>query len=185
MATREPGRPEGALYGILARFDTPEDLIAAAERARDEGYKDMDAYTPFPVEGLIEALGARHSRLGFIVLAGGVLGAAGGYVLQYFAMVMSYPVIVQGRPHFAWPAFVVPSYEMTILFAAFAAVFGMFILNGLPRFYNPLFNAPGFEDASRDGFFLCIEAKDSKFDREGTKAFLEKLAPGRVVEVEP
>jgi hypothetical protein len=173
------------LYGLVARFDTPEDLIAAAERVRDAGYKKIDAYTPFPVEGLTEALGVRPSRLGILVLAGGITGTLTGWFLQYFAMVMSYPLIVQGRPHFAWPAFVVPAFETTILFAAFTAVFGMLILNGLPKFYNPIFNAPGFEAATRDGFFLAVEATDPKFSRDRTFALLEELAPQRVVEVEP
>ncbi|CAN5490190.1 DUF3341 domain-containing protein [soil metagenome] len=172
------------IYGVVARFDTPEDLVAAAERVRDEGYKKIDAYTPFPVEGLTEALGVRPSRLGFIVLAGGITGALFGLLLQYFAMVLSLPVIVFGRPHFAWPAFIVPMFETTILFAAFSAVFGMLIINGLPRPYHSIFNAPGFEAASRDGFFLAIEADDPRFDRERSKALLETLAPGRVSEVE-
>lgn len=173
------------LYGLVARFDSPEELIAAAERVRDEGYKKIDAYTPFPVEGLTEALGVKPSRLGYIVLAGGITGTIFGLLLQYFAMVLSYPVIVFGRPHFAWPSFIVPAFETTILFAAFAAVFGMLILNGLPRPYHSIFNAPGFEAASRDGFFLAVEADDPRFDLERSRALLETLAPGRVSEVQP
>lgn len=183
MAANSPA--PGDIYAVVARFDTPEDLIAAAERVRDEGYEKIDAYTPFPVEGLSDALGVPPSRLGLIVLIGGITGTLSGLLLQYFAMVLSYPVIVFGRPHFAWPAFVVPAFETTILFASFSAVLGMLILNGLPKPYSSIFNAPGFEAASRDGFFLSIEAADPKFNRERVMSLMETLAPGRVSEVAP
>jgi hypothetical protein len=186
MTTKEqPSRRSAKPYGLVARFDSPEDLVAAAEQVRDAGYKNIDAYSPFPIEGLVEALGVRPSRLGFAVLVGGIIGALSGFFLQYFAMVLSYPLIVGGRPHFSWVAFIPPTFETTILFSAFTAVFGMLIINGLPRPYHSIFNAPGFEAATRDGFFLCIEATDPKFDRTQSKELLERLAPARVSEVEP
>lgn len=173
------------LYGLLAEFDGPQRLQAAVERARDAGYRAMDAYTPFPVEGVAEALGARGRLLPPVALAGGLAGMAGGYFLQYYASVVAYPLDVGGRPFHSWPAFVPITFELTILGAALATVLGMLALNGLPMPYHPLFNVPEFELASRSRFFLCIEARDARFDPTETRRFLESLAPRRVFDVEP
>jgi hypothetical protein len=173
------------LYGITAEFDNQDDLLAATERAYAEGYRKMDAYTPFPVHGLAEALGHRGVRLPWIVLAGGIIGALSGFALQWYTAVIGYPHNIGGRPTNSWPAFVPITFEMTILCAGLAAVLGMLALNGLPEPYHPLFNVPSFELASRSHFFLCIEATDPKFDLEATRQFLEGLAPRSVSVVEP
>jgi hypothetical protein len=165
------------IYGMLAEFTDPEDLIVAAKRAHAEGYRSMDAYTPFPVHGLADAIGFRRTRLPVIVLCGGITGAVAGFSMQYFANVFHYPINIGGRPLNSWPAFIIPTFEMTILFSAFAAVFGMLALNGLPMPYHPLFNVPAFELASRSHFFLCIEATDPKFNLDGTRQFMETLKP--------
>jgi hypothetical protein len=144
----------------------------------------MDAYTPYPIEELNEAIGLRHTRLPLIVLAGGIIGGLAGYLLQYWSSVIEYPLNVGGRPLHSWPAFIVPTFEMTILGAALAAVFGMLALNGLPRPHHPIFNAPRFEMASRDRFFLCIEAEDPKFDLKKTESFLQSLGAREVSDVE-
>lgn len=173
------------IYGITAEFDNPDDLLAATERAYAEGYRKMDAYTPFPVHGLPEALGHRGVRLPWIVLIGGIVGAITGFMLQWYTAVIGYPHNIGGRPANSWPSFIPITFELTILCAALAAIFGMLALNGLPEPYHPLFNVPSFELASRSHFFLCIEATDPKFDIEQTRQFLETLAPGNVSVVEP
>src|SRR5262249_29243427 len=166
-------------------YTSPESLVSAAERAYAEGYRRMDAYSPMPVEGLAEAIGFQKNRLPVIVLIGGLLGAATAFVMMYYSAAFHYPLNVRGRPLFSWPAFIPITFELTILFASFAAVLGMLGLNGLPMPYHPVFNAPGFAMASRSRFFLCIEARDPKFDVDGTRKFLEGLEPRRVVEVVP
>jgi hypothetical protein len=171
------------IYGLMAEFDNPEDLLAAAQRAYEAGYRRMDAYSPFPVEGLAEALGMRQTRLPLVVLGGGIIGAAAGYFMQYYASVIAYPMNVGGRPLHSWPAFIPITFELSILVAAFAAVLGMFALNGLPMPYHPVFNVPSFELATRTHFFLAIEATDPLFDLERTRAFLESLEPGEVTEI--
>ena len=175
----------GDLYGLMAEFDSPDTLKEAAHRAHEEGYRKMDAYTPFPVEGLDDALGFKPSRLSLIVLIGGLAGLALGYGLQYWISVIDYPVLVGGKPYHSWPAFIPVTYELMILSASIAAVVGMLALNGLPMPYHPVFNAPRFNLASNDRFFLCIESEDPKFDREKTKKFLEQCHPYEVSEVEP
>jgi hypothetical protein len=176
---------EVSYYGLMAEFTTPQALVAAAERAHEAGYRQMDAYSPFPVEGLTEILGPRNTRLALIVLGGGITGAVVGYGMQYYASVISYPLNVGGRPLHSWPNFIPITFELTILFAAFAAVLGMFALNGLPMPYHPVFNVPGFDLASRDRFFLAIEARDPYFDLEKTRQFLQGLDPVEVSEIEP
>jgi hypothetical protein len=168
----------------MAEFDSSEDLLEAARRTYEEGYRKMDAYTPYPIEGLAEAIGFHRSRIPALVLAGGIIGGLAGFSLQYWINVISYPLNVGGRPLNSWPSFIPVTFELTILCAAFAAVFGMLTLNRLPMLYHPVFNAPRFELASRDHFFLCIEAEDPRFDRQRTRSFLESLSP-RVSEVEP
>jgi hypothetical protein len=177
-----PHRPP--IYGLMAEFHEAEELIAAARRTREAGYRHIDAYTPYPIEELAEALGQHHSKLPLIVLIGGMVGALTGYLLQYWASVIEYPLNVGGRPYHSWPAFIVPTFEMTILFAAISAVLGMFFLNGLPQPYHPVFNVPRFALASRDRYFLVIDARDPLFDREGTRRFLSELNPTEVNEVE-
>src|SRR5688500_10909824 len=172
------------IYGLLAEFDDPEDLLAAAKAAHAAGYRHMDAYTPFPVHGLSDAVGFRKTKLPVIVLIGGITGAVSGFAMQYFANVIHYPLNIGGRPWNSWPAFIIPTFEMTILFSAFAAVLGMLALNGLPQPYHPLFNVPAFELASRSHFFLCIEVDDPKFNLDATRSFLESLNP-RSVNVVP
>jgi hypothetical protein len=180
MAKRKP-----SLYGMVAVFDRPDDLLVAAERAYAAGYRRMDAYTPFPVHGLPEVLGHRGVRLPWIVLIGGIIGALLGFFMQYYSATISYPLNIGGRPYNSWPQFIPVTFELTILFGALAAVVGMLGLNGLPEPYHPLFNVPSFELASRTHFFLCIEATDPKFDRNETKQFLESLEPHEISEVEP
>ncbi len=173
------------LYGLMAEFEHPEDLLAAARAAHEAGYHKMDAYSPFPVEGLAEMLHTHKNRLPKLVLMGGAVGAFLGFSFQYYAAVIDYPLNVGGRPFNSWPSFIPITFETTILVAAFVAVLGMFALNGLPQPYHPVFNVERFARASRDRFFLCIETKDNKFDPAGTKKFLESLRPLGVFEVEP
>jgi len=173
-----------AIYGLLAEFDRPDDLLAAAHRAHEAGYRRMDAYTPLPIAGLAEAIGFRRTHLPLIVLLGGIVGGVGGYLLQYYASVIDYPLNVGGRPLHSWPAFIPVTFELTILGAALAAVLGMLALNGLPMPYHPVFNVPRFELATRKRFLLCLEASDPQFDRDGTKRFLERLPSQAVYEVE-
>jgi hypothetical protein len=173
------------LYGLMAEFDSSADLLDAAQRAYEEGYRRMDAYTPFPVHGLAEALGFHRTRLPLLVLLGGIAGCIGGYCLQYWVAAIDYPLNVGGRPLNSWPAFIPVTFELTVLVAALAAVLGMLALNRLPMPYHPVFNVPEFELASRNRFFLCIEASDPRFDRGETKPFLESLKPRMVFEVEP
>jgi hypothetical protein len=172
------------IYGLMAEFDSPGDLVTAAHRARQAGYVKMDGYSPYPIEELSEAIGFRHTRLPLIVLTGGILGCLGGYLLQYWVSVIEYPMNIGGRPLNSWPSFIPVTFETTVLLAALAAVFGMLGLNGLPMPYHPVFNVPRFALASRDRFFLCIEAVDPKFDREATMQFLRGLEPRSVSEVQ-
>lgn len=176
-------RVKPPIYGLMAEFDNPAALVAASRRAREEGYRQMDAYTPFPVEGLAEAVGFRHTRLPLVVLIGGMVGCIGGFLLQYYTSVIDFPLNVGGRPFNSWPSFIPVTFEMTILAAALSVVLGMLALNGLPMPYHPVFNVDRFALATRDRFFLCIEATDPKFDREGTTRFLEGLKPRGVYEV--
>jgi hypothetical protein len=172
-----------AIYGLMAEFDDAASLVAAAERARREGYVHMDAYSPFPIEELHEAIGGDHSRLPLIVLIGGLVGCLGGYALEYWSSVIAYPLNIGGKPFHSWPAFIPVTFECTILGAALSAVLGMLALNGLPQPYHPVFNVPRFALASRNRFFLCIESKDAQFDIERTRQFLETLEPREVTTV--
>jgi Protein of unknown function (DUF3341) len=174
--------PHG-VYGVMAEFDTPTDLVRAAEAASEAGYRKMDAYTPFPIEDLHHALHLPKSKMSLIVLLGGICGGLTGFILQWYITVYNFPTNIGGRPLFSWPSYIVITFELTILFAAFAATFGLLALCGFPMPYHPTFNVPGFERATRDGFFLCIEAHDPLFDVEGTKSFLKGLDPKGVSEV--
>lgn len=171
------------LYGLVAAFDDPHVLVEAARKTREEGYRQMDAFSPYPIEELPHALGIRKTRLPWVVLVGGILGGVGAYFMQWYSAVISYPFNIGGRPLHSWPSFIPVTFELTILCAAFAAVLAVLGMNGLPMPYHPLFNVPRFALASRDQFFLCIEAKDPKFDREKTRQFLESLQPLEVADV--
>ncbi|HTR81734.1 MAG TPA: DUF3341 domain-containing protein [Bacteroidota bacterium] len=163
------------IFGLMAEFGSPEEVVQAAQRTCEQGYTRTDAYSPFPVEGLYEALGARKSRLPLLVLCGGIVGGLSGFFMQYYAAVFGYPLNIGGRPLNSWPAFIPITFELTILVAGLSAVVGMLFRNGLPRPYHPVFNVPGFERATTDGFFLCIEATDPMFDQQKTAAFLRGL----------
>ena len=174
-----------SIYGLMAEFKTPEELLAAARLTHDAGYTRVDAFSPFPIEGLAEAVGFHRTRLPLVVLLGGMIGCASGYFLQYYAAAVSYPINVGGRGLNSWPAFVPITFEITVLCAAAAAVFGMLAMNGLPTPYHPVFNVPRFALASRDRFFLCIKARDPLFDLVGTRKFMETLNAREVTEIEP
>jgi len=178
-------RGHPTLHGLMAEFPAPTAIVVAAREAHAAGYRKMDAYTPFPIEELAEALGYHsRGRLPKLVLAGGLLGCVGGFLLQYWCAVIAYPVNVGGRPLNSWPSFIPITFELTVLCAALTAVLGMLALNGLPMPYHPAFNVPEFALASRDRFFLCIESLDPRFDPAGTRRFLEGLEPTKVYEVE-
>jgi hypothetical protein len=179
-----PAITDSNVYGLVAEYSEPEDVTSAANIAREAGYKAIDAYTPFPIEGLDTALGMEPTRLGWIVLIAGILGGLGGFFMQWFANVEFYPLNLGGKPLNSWPNFVVITFECAVLISAFTA--GLFMLgrNGLPRAYHPIFNTPNFEAATRDRFFLCIEARDEKFDLVATKEFLDGTAPNSVSEVD-
>lgn len=183
-AAHHNGTATPDLYGVAAEFTEVEQVMHAANEARRAGYTKLDAYTPFPVEGLDEALGFRPTRLGWIVLLMGIAGLVGGFFMQWYANVVFYPLNIGGRPLNSWPNFIVITFEITVLLSSFTAGLVMIARNGLPRLYHPIFNTTNFEAATRDRFFLCIEAADPRFDREGTRAFLSGLAPERVSEVE-
>jgi Alternative complex III, ActD subunit len=173
------------LYGLLAEFESPDDLLAAAWRAHADGYRRMDAYSPFPIEGLSDAIGFHRNRLPLLVLIAGITGALVGFFSQYWVAAIDYPINVGGRPFNSWPAFIPITFEVTILVAALTTVLGMLALNGLPMPYHPVFNVPRFALATRDRFFLAIEAADARFDPTATRKFLEDQGAKEVTAVEP
>ncbi|HWD18664.1 MAG TPA: DUF3341 domain-containing protein [Verrucomicrobiae bacterium] len=172
-----------SIYGLSAEFSGKEEIVAAARRAHAAGYKNVEAYTPFPIEELPEALGLGRTLVPLITLLGGMAGGLGGFFMEWYAMDFDYPLNVGGRPYMSWPSFIPVTFELTILGAALAAVISMIALNRLPRLHHPIFGGPNFERASQDRFFLCIEAADPKFNLDGTKAFLTELHPLHVGEV--
>src|SRR5437660_5096339 len=176
--------PQPKLYGIMAEFDNPSALVAAARRTHEAGYRRINGYSPYPIEELDEAIGFTRSTLPLIVLAGGILGGLGGFFMQYWMEVIDYPLNVGGKPYNSWPAFIPITFECTVLVAAFAAVLGMLMLNKLPQPYHPVCNAPNFAHATRDSFFLVIESKDPRFDHEEAIRFLKALEPVGVSDVE-
>lgn len=171
------------IYGLMAEFDSSTDLVKATRAAYAAGYRKMDAYSPFPIEEASEALGFHKTRVPLVVLIGGLLGGAGAYGLQYWINCISYPLNIGGRPWQSWPAFIVPTFEMTILFGGLAGVFGMFALNGLPMPHHPVFNVDRFSAVTRDRFFLVVEAADAKFDLLATHEFMQGLSPLSISEV--
>jgi hypothetical protein len=173
------------VYGLMAEFSDPNELVGAARETHAAGYRAFDCYTPFPIEELAEAMGRHHSNLPLLVLIGGILGGLGGYLLCYWTSVIDYPLIVGGRPFNSVPSFIPVTFECTILGAALTAVLGMLGLNGLPMPYHPVFHVPRFALASRDRFFLCIESSDPRFDIDETWGFLSRMQPRQVSQVEP
>jgi hypothetical protein len=171
-------------YGMMAEFDNPSDVVAAASRAYEAGYRRLDAYSPYPIEELSEAIGVHSTRMPMIVLIGGIVGGIAGYLLQFYTHVIDYPLNVGGKPLHSWPAFIPITFECVVLGAALSAVFGMLALNGLPEPYHPVFNTPNFALASRDRFFLLIQANDPKFDAAETRTFLQSLGAREVNDVE-
>ena len=173
------------IYGLLADFETPEALVEAAGRARQEGYTKLEAYSPFAIDELSGTEAPHRTEIPKIMFLGGCLGALAGFLMQYYTAAIDYPLNIGGRPLNSWPAFIPVTFELTVLSAALFGVIGMLALNGLPMPYHPLFNVPDFARASQDRFFLCIEAADPKFDAAATRAFLAGLGPAEVVEVPP
>jgi len=173
------------LYGIMAEFGTAEQLLASTRAAYQAGYRQMDAYSPYAIEGLAEALGFTKTRLPLITLLGGIVGGLTAYVMQWYSAVLDYPLNVGGRPLHSWPAFIPITFELTVLFAAIAGLIGMLWLNRLPKPYHPVFNVPEFKLASQNRFFLCIEARDRLFRADEVKQLLEQQSPISVAEVKP
>jgi len=174
---------ENRIYGLMAEFDTPGQVVAAAHKTHAAGYRKIDAYSPFPIEELAEAIGFHHNGVAPLVLAGGAVGCLTGYLMQWWIATVSYPVNIGGRPFHSWPSFIVVTFELTILFAVLTAVFGMLALNGLPMPYHPTFNVPRFALASKDKFFLIIFSSDPKYSSTETREFLESLKPHSISEV--
>jgi hypothetical protein len=165
------------IYGLLAEFAAPADVLEATRRAYERGYRMMEAYTPFPVEGLAEALGFHRNRIPAVVFIGGLIGGIGGFYMQWFSAVVHFPLNIGGRPLNSWPSFIPITFELTVLIAALAAVLGMLGLNGLPRPHHPVFNVPSFALASRNRFFLCLQSRDPLFEIDSARRFLEEQNP--------
>jgi len=177
------GKIREGLYGVIAEFNDPQSLLDAANAVREKGYTETDAFSPFPIHGLAEAVGFHKSRLSAIVLTMGILGGLGGFFMCWYANVISYPLNIGGKPLNSWPAWIPITFEMAILLAAFGAVFGMLALNGLPMPYHPVFNVRRFDSASRDKFFLVIQARDPIFRLDEARRFLQSLGPREVTDV--
>ena len=170
-------------YGLMAEFDSAQELVAAAHKTHEAGYQKLDAYSPFPIEGLAEAIGFHKNRVALVVLIGGIIGGLTAYALQYWVAQITYPVNVGGRPYHSWPSFIIVTFELTILFAGVSSAVGMIALNGLPMPYHPVFNVPEFAKASENKFFLVVFSSDPKYDAARTRSFLAGLAPRMIAEV--
>ena len=177
MAKRDP------IYGLMAEFDSAQALVDAGRKTREAGYKKIDAYSPFPIEGLAEEIGMHFDEVPLTVLIGGIIGGCTGYAMQYWMSAVDYPLNIGGKPPHSWPAFIVITFEMTILFAGISAVLGMLAFNGLPMPYHPVFNVPRFALASKDRFFLIVFSSDKKYSAVETRTFLEGLDPRSISEV--
>jgi len=177
MAKRDP------IYGLMAEFDSAQALLDAAKKTHQSGYKKIDAYSPFPIEGLAEEIGMHFDEIPLTVLIGGIIGGCTGYLMQYWMSAVDYPLNIGGKPPHSWPAFIVITFEMTILFAGISAVLGMLAFNGLPMPYHPVFNVPRFAFASKDRFFLIVFSSDKKYNAVETRRFLESLDPRSISEV--
>jgi hypothetical protein len=177
MAIREP------IYGMMAEFDSAQALMDAAKRTHKAGYQKLDAYSPFPIEGLAEEIGFRHNLVPLVVLIGGIIGGTTGYLMQYWMSVIDYPLNIGGKPYHSWPSFIIITFEMTILFAGISAVLGQLALNGLPMPYHPVFNVPRFAMASKDRFFLIVFASDPKYDPATVRTLFESMAARSISEV--
>jgi hypothetical protein len=174
---------DNPVYGLMAEFDSPQELVDAAHKTHGAGYKEIDAFSPFPIEGLADAIGFHKNNVSLVVLICGIIGGLSGYLLQYYVAVITYPINVGGRPLHSWPSFIIVTFELTILFGGISAAVGMLALNGLPLPYHPVFNVPAFSKASDNGFFLVVSASDPKYDAARTREFLKGLAPRAVSEV--
>ncbi len=175
--------PREGVYGFLAEFNTPSELVHATEHAYREGYRRMECYTPYPVEEAAEALRFHKNGVPLVCLLGGIMGLTTAFLMETWINTLAYPLNIAGRPLMSWPAFIIPAYEWTILFAGLSAAFGMIAMNGLPQVYHPVFNAANFRNgATTDKFFLCLEAHDPKFSLAETRLFLEQFSPVSVVE---
>jgi hypothetical protein len=174
---------DASVYGLMAEFDSPQELVDAAQKTHKAGYKKIDAFSPFPIEGLADAIGFHKNMVPFVVLVGGIIGGLSGYLLQYYVAVITYPVNIGGRPYHSWPSFIIVTFELTILFAGLSAVIGMLALNGLPMPYHPVFNVSEFAQASNDKFFLVVFSSDPNYDAARTRDFLKGLAPRAISEV--
>ena len=172
-----------AVYGLMAEYETADGLVAATKAARLAGYSQMDGYSPYPIGEVADELGFPRSEIGAIMFVGGLLGASTGFLIQYYLNGIDYPLNVGGKPFFSWPMFMVITWELLVLTAAVSGVIGLFAMSGLPQPYHPVFNVPAFDRASRDRFFLVIEATDPKYDAAETKAFLAGTSPASVAEV--
>ena len=170
-------------YGIMAEFDSASDLVAAARKTHEAGYRKIDAYSPFPVEELAEAIGFHKNRVPMVTLIGAMIGGISGYLMQYWISAVAYPLNIGGRPYHSWPSFIPVTFEMTILFGGISAVLGMLALNGLPMPYHPVFNVPRFVMATKDRFFLIVFSTDPQYSATGTRQFLESLGPRSISEV--
>ena len=173
----------GPVYGLMAEFDSAQELVAAAHKTHAEGYRKMDAYSPFPIEGLAEAIGFHKNRVSLVVLIGGLIGLITAYSLQYWVAVITYPTNIGGRPYHSWPSFIIVTFELTILFGGISSAVGMLALNGLPMPYHPVFNVAEFAKATENKFFLVVESSDPQYDAARTRSFLSSLSPRMVAEV--
>lgn len=182
--TLNPSAGQRHVYGLIAEFEDAHEIVHAANEVYEEGYRKMDAYTPLPVEGLPESLGFKDMYVPSMMLVAGIGGGLLAFFGLYFLLRYDYPMNIGGRPGFPWPMYLPITFELTVLLSALTGIFGMFAINGLPQPYHPVFDAPNFDRATSDRFFLCIEAKDPQFDLEETRRFLEGLGATHVSEVE-